>query len=108
MFLFVLEFHHSNKIDERLVNYIYIYIYIRINQVGRHYLFVKNISTTIDIVFLAYIGINRSLFTNEQMHEYILLPCRWLFSLFKYISYWYMFVYMYIYCLRDKTSDHIE
>jgi len=46
-------------------------------QVDRRYLFVKNSSTTIDIVLLACIGINRLLLTNEQMH--ILLPCRWLY-----------------------------
>lgn len=58
------------------------------NQVERHYLFNKNSSTTIDIVFLACIGINRSLFTNEEIQGYILLPCRWLFfPLFKYIFY---------------------
>ncbi len=65
------------------------------NQVDRHYLFVKNSSTTIDIVFLAYIGINRSLFTNEQMHEYIFLPCRWLFFHCSNISLTDICIYIY-------------
>ncbi len=67
------------------------------NQVDRHYLFVKNSSTTIDIVFLAYIGINRSLFTNEQMHEYRFLPCRWLFFIVQiYLLLIYVCIYVYI------------
>lgn len=41
------------------------------NQIDRRYLFVKNISTTIDIVSFACIGINRSLFANEQMYDFI-------------------------------------
>ena len=87
----------------------------RMKQIDRRYLFGKNISTTIDIVSFAYIGINRSLFTNEQMYDFIYfcLVDGFFSSLFKYI---YMCVsltdvwpvYMCIYCLRDKASDHME
>ena len=104
---FILEFCHTNIIDERLVNY----ICPSMNQVDRHYLFVESSPASVDIVvFFACTGINPSFFPNEQMYQYILLPCTWLFLSRLNISLtdrcWYTCIYRYILPKRYRGAMH--